>query len=392
MTDPLKRQLWLLSTLRALRMFMISVPVIAIYWNSFGLTVLDIMILQVVFSVAWVFFELPSGYLADWFGNKPVIVIGCVMSALGFGVYYFAPSHIGFIVAEIILALSASLVSGARDSMLHDTLRAYGAHNQYTTHRSRLDQVAFSSEAVAALLAGIIVSQLSLPAVLLVQCLVLILSVPVSLSLAPYNETRQNVEPLTSIIRYCFIGNKRLFWFNIFTGTISASTLTMVWYTQLHWKSLGIPIEYFGLLWAGFMFVAIGGSRMTPHLERELPVQYLFAGILVGPVVLYMIMGSLSTTALSLSALWMFWLVRGVAMPVISHYVMQETSDSNRATVLSAQSLITRMIFSITAPCLGWVADGYSFGTAFILSGLTFGIVGAVGYWRWYQLHQLKRG
>lgn len=388
MTSTLKKQIGLLGLLRALRMFMISVPVIAIYWNSFGLTVVDIMILQVVFSVAWVLFELPSGYLADWFGNKPVIVTSCIISALGFAVYYFAPGYVGFIAAELLLALSASLVSGARDAILHDTLQAHNSHSRYTKCHSQLNQVGFLSEAVAALLAGIVLSQLSLSAVLLVQCLVLILSVPVSMLLVPYNETRAQVEPLAEIIRYCFVGNKRLFWFNVFTGAVSASTLTMVWYNQLHWQSLGIPIEYFGMLWAAFMVVAIVGSQIAPYLERTLTTPKLFAMILIGPIVLYLAVSLLSTSVWSLAVLWMFWLVRGIAMPVISHYVQQDCSDTNRATVLSAQALMTRVIFSIFAPGLGWAADSYSFGTAFLLSGLMFGFIACIGYWKWIRLYQ----
>lgn len=389
MANTLNKQLWLLGLLRAIRMFMISVPVIAIYWNSFGLTVVDIMILQVVFSVAWVLLELPSGYLADWFGNKPVIVAGCVMSVLGFGVYYFAPGYVGFVIAELLLALSASLVSGARDAMVHDTLRAYDSHSQYTKYHSRMDQAGFLSEAIAALLAGVVVSQLSLSAVLLVQCLVLMLSVPVSMLLVPYNKTKLQVEPLTDIIRYCFIGNKRLFWFNVFTGAVSASTLTMVWFNQLHWQSLGIPIEYFGILWAGLMVIAIAGSQLAPYLERNLQTHQLFALIVAGPIVLYLVVGGLSTTVWSFAVLWMFWLVRGIAMPVISHYVQQDCSDGNRATVLSAQALMTRVIFSVCAPSLGWAADSYSFGTAFFLSGLTFGFIACVGYWKWNRLYQI---
>lgn len=386
MNSALNKQLWLLGVLRFLRMFMISVPVIAVYWNSFGLTVVDIMILQVVFSVAWVLLELPSGYLADWLGNKTVIVAGCVMSVIGFGVYYFAPSYAGFVIAELFLALSASLVSGARDAILHDSLRAYGSHHQYTRYHGRLSQAGFFAEAVAALLSGIVVSQLSLSAVLLVQCLVLILSVPTSMMLMPYNETKLQVESLASIVRYCFVGNKRLFWFNVFTGAVSASTLTMVWFNQIHWQSLGIPVEYFGMLWAAFMVVAMVGSQVAPYLEHKIQKQQLFAAIMTGPIILYLIAGYLSTTVWSLAFLWMFWLVRGIAMPIVSHYVQQDCSDSNRATVLSMQSLMTRIIFSVCAPALGWLADNYSFSVAFFVSSLTFGSIACVGYWRWCKL------
>lgn len=63
---------------------MVVMPIIAIYWQDQGLTIQDIFLLQVIFSVAIVVLEVPSGYFADVFGRKSSLVLGVLTGTLGF--------------------------------------------------------------------------------------------------------------------------------------------------------------------------------------------------------------------------------------------------------------------------------------------------------------------
>jgi MFS family permease len=118
----MQKQVTLLLLIRILRMFMITMPVIVLYWQSHGLGMKDIFILQVVFSIAVVVFEVPTGYFADTYGHRTSILIGCIAGTLGFFFYWGIPSYLGFIAAELTLALGTSFMSGARDALLFDTL------------------------------------------------------------------------------------------------------------------------------------------------------------------------------------------------------------------------------------------------------------------------------
>lgn len=59
-----------LLLLRAIHMGILIMPVIVVLWRSVGLSLADIFILQVVFSVTMFVLEVPSGYLADWLGRR----------------------------------------------------------------------------------------------------------------------------------------------------------------------------------------------------------------------------------------------------------------------------------------------------------------------------------
>ena len=381
--NTLQKQLWLLGLMRVVRMFMITMPIIVIYWQSHGLTVKDIFVLQVIFSIALVVLEIPSGYLADRLGNKNVIVFGSVTGILGYFLYWLIPSYAGFVAAELMLALSVSLMSGSRDALLHDTLSAHSVESDYTKYHGRFNAWGQVSEASAAILAGLIASSVSLSAVLAIQTLVLTLTVPIAFCLHSYQGNNRESDSLATIVRYCFVGNPRLLWLNLMTGAVGAATLTMVWFVQPHWKSLGVDLLYFGFFWAGLNFVVALGSVLAARIQRLIRFRVLFGLIAVAPLLLYAGMALLANSMVAVVFVSLFWLLRGIVMPIISDYVQREATQRNRATVLSANSLMIRLVFSVTSPFVGWVTDVYSFQMAFAASAIVFGFIAVLAFTNW---------
>jgi predicted MFS family arabinose efflux permease len=65
--------------------------------------------------------------------------------------------------------------------------------------------------------------------------------------------------------------------------------------------------------------------------------------------------------ALAVLSLLLFYMVRGVASPVLKNYINNATTSSDRATVLSLRSLVIRIMFVIVGPLCGWLIDNYSY-------------------------------
>jgi uncharacterized membrane protein len=76
-----------------------------------------------------------------------------------------------------------------------------------------------------------------------------------------------------------------------------------------------------------------------------------------------------------LVVLYLFYLVRGYATPVLKDYINRITDSSIRATVLSVRNFIIRLLFALTGPLLGWVKDVYSLPQALLLAGFIFLII-----------------
>ncbi len=93
-------------------------PIVVPFYESNGLSMKDIMILQAVYSIAIVVLEMPSGYLADVIGRRKTLIIGAVFGIFGFATYSFSYGFLGFLIAEIILGIGQSCISGADSAML----------------------------------------------------------------------------------------------------------------------------------------------------------------------------------------------------------------------------------------------------------------------------------
>ena len=76
-----------------------------------------------------------------------------------------------------------------------------------------------------------------------------------------------------------------------------------------------------------------------------------------------------------LIVLYLFYLVRGYATPVLKDYINRITASHIRATVLSVRNFIIRFFFALVGPFLGWVKDMYTLPQALMLAGIIFLII-----------------
>jgi hypothetical protein len=78
----------------------------------------------------------------------------------------------------------------------------------------------------------------------------------------------------------------------------------------------------------------------------------------------------------AIAFLFIFYFVRGLAGLVIKDYVNKIIESEKRATILSVKSMLTRLMFSVIGPFIGWINDVYSLSIALYSSGFIFLILG----------------
>lgn len=360
---------------------MVVMPIIALYFQESGLLIRDIFILQVIFSIAIVVLEIPSGYFADVFGRKGSLILGVIVGTAGFLMYYLALGFWGFAVAEILLAISTAFLSGADSAFLYDTLQQYGAVDQHTLHQGQIISATRISEAVASIVGGFLAVIIALRSIFLVEFFVMALAIPIVFSIKepiipPSTEKRKNI---LQILSFALRENKKLLYLNIFSGVISTVTLVMVWFAQPYWEKLDVPLFYFGIMWAGLNILVAVGAFFAHRLEKFFSFRALFGFIAILPIILYGLL-ALGIKYLALVIIPLFWVLRGVFQPISLDYINRETDSSTRATIVSISQLFGRAIFSVLSPFLGWMADVWSLEVAFAASAAVFGILSVLSF------------
>ena len=117
---------------------MLIMPVVALFYHDNGLDSFDIYLLQAVYSLSVAILEVPSGYMADIIGRRTSLIIGGFLGTIGFGVLSLSSGFTGFLIAEIILGLGGSFISGSDSALLFDSLADMKRQNYYLRYEGRI--------------------------------------------------------------------------------------------------------------------------------------------------------------------------------------------------------------------------------------------------------------
>lgn len=356
---------------------MLFMPIVVPFYESNGLSMKDIMVLQAVYSIAIVVLEIPSGYLADVIGRKKTLIIGAVFGILGFTTYSFSFGFIGFLVAEIILGIGQSCISGADSAMLYDSLLDRGEEKQYTRFEGRITSLGNVAEAIAGILGGLLVG-ITIRAPYIAQTFVAFIALPAAITLVePTRKVpliKAGMMEIVHIARFALITDRPLRRNILFSAITGTATLTMAWFAQPFFEYTRIDIAWFGILWTTLNLTVAITSYTAHRLEKLLGQKWSILLIALLIPLGYLALSSFHLP-IGLIVLYLFYLVRGYATPVLKDYINRITASHIRATVLSVRNFIIRLLFALIGPLLGWVKDIYSLPQALTLAGIIFLII-----------------
>ncbi len=374
MNQSLQSNILKLYIIKIAKWFMLFMPIVVLFYKDNGLEMRHIFILQAIYSIAIVALEIPSGYIADVLGRKITLVLGTILGFFGFLTYSFSYGFVGFLIAEVILGLGQSLISGADSALLYDSLLESGKKNKYIKYEGRMVSIGNFAEAIAGILGGLLAT-LSFRYPYYAQTIVALCGIPAALLLVEPVRHKKLVKmkftDILKIVKYSLHDNYELKWNIIFSSVIGASTLTMAWFVQPYFELVLLPVSLFGVLWT-ILNLTVGFSAMIAHkVEMKLKQIKIMIWITVLIPVGYIIVSRINALW-GISVLFIFYFVRGIATPVLKDYINRLCDSDIRATVLSVRNFVIRIIFAIIGPFVGWYTDKFSLQSALSLSGIIF--------------------
>lgn len=348
-------------------------PVVVLFYHDNGLSMSQIFLLKSVYSIAMVATELPSGYLADVWGCRRTILMGAILGTLGILIYSLSHDFTSFMVAEVILGIGFSCVSGADSALLYDSLKAENREHEYIRFEGRITSAGNFAEAMAGVAGGLLAT-ISLRTPYFFQIGIAAIGIPAAFLL---KEPRHVLEKahltfkdiLTVLkINYQQKEIRSAILISSFTG---AATLTYAWFVQPYFEKAGVPVSAFGILWTMINLSAGMVSMYSYRIERWLGRKYSLLAIVI-LLSAGFIFTSLAVSLAGIAIIFAFYLVRGLATPVLKDYINQYTDSKVRATILSVRNFEIRIIFAVIGPALGYLTDHFSLQTALMTAGITY--------------------
>lgn len=369
----LQQNVWKLYVLKASKWAMLYMPISVLFYEDNGLTGFEIMFIQGVYSLTMAIFEIPSGYFSDRLGRKTTLIIGSILWALGFVFYSVSSSFYGFIGAEILLGFGASFISGTDTAMLYDTLIDLKREKDFLKFEGRTLSVGNFAEGAAGIIGVLIAQYFVLRGAYIGQMAIALIGIPICLSLVePHIHKKKKPLQFIEVIHIfkdTLFKNSALAWNILFSSVIGMSTLTMAWFALFYFNHLGLSMLAIAGMWL-LLNSSVGViSWIVPSIQKKLGRTGSIFVIGFGIPIIFIFLGLISAYWILL-LLILFYMIRGIATPVLREYINILCDSDIRATVLSIRSFVIRILFFIISPLMGYIKDVYSIQEALVAMGI----------------------
>ena len=318
------------------------------------LSAAEAILLYAVYDVTMTILEVPSGYFSDKIGRRITLVLSAALAAFGAGLQFFGGDFLIFALGNMLLGASGAFLSGTNSALLYESLAAEGREEEVEDQELRAFRFTFAGLAISALIGGLM-ALVDFRVAYAVTTLSFVIALVIALRFVNPPSRRQE-------------GNQ--------VGDLQA-LMTEIRKPALLWL-FGFAILTYGYSHLPFIFgqpfildvltplgLAAEAPLVAGGVVTTMMVLSLLASLAVGPVRRNLGVGTILVAAFALQVaisaamavsgsvlVIAILLLRMVPNAFISALTMARVQilvgDQMRATYVSIQSLVSRLVFSAT--------------------------------------------
>jgi len=354
----------------------VSWYVIALYWDALGFTSEEIGLIGGIGSAVGVVSLLVSGFLADIFGRKKLLLLGLAGNAMGAALFLSAPNLVVFIIAESLVSLGWSLTqpsvmalmaSKASPTKLKFFFGMQGFSNQIAITLASATGIFFP---------GFLRDHydIELTSGYWLVVLVAVISTTVSmLYIFRVSETKKTGERL--MLRFDKTVRARLFMYSVQNALIGIGAgFVIPWLPLVFQEGMGASsLELTAMVTAANVAIAISWFIIPKFAEARGSV-LLIASCQIASVAFLL---AIPYSAFSLLLVGVLFTGRSVLMlvptPVLNAYVMNIVTEEIRASFYAISQLAWTIAYSAAFAVSGYVwANDYSKPEPFIYCSVMY--------------------
>jgi predicted MFS family arabinose efflux permease len=348
----MERNLALYPAYQAARNLMFWQPIFFLYFASF-LPLSQVLVLEAVYYAAVVVFEVPSGYLSDRWGRRPMLVTAMIATTAAYLLFAWTSAWETFVVAQVLLAAGMAFNSGTDSALLYDSLAQSGKAHEFGAREGRAQGWGFAAMALAASADGVLAG-IDLRVAYVGSAAGAVVALGLALGFEEPHIEDAAASPLRQlghVLRQ--LGTPTLTW--LFALAVSAFVFNHVPYEFFqpylgfllagHTESFAWTPLAAGATQATAMLLSVFASRRAADAGRVLGP----APVLLGAMVLQglVIAGMALVIHPAIVVLIVFRSVPGALIgPVLGSVIHPRLPAGIRATYLSVQSLAARLAFA----------------------------------------------
>lgn len=322
-----------------------------------GLSYGEVGAVGAVFMGTWVLAEIPTGYLGDRFGRRPILVASSALNAVVMFALAVSETFVAFAVATFGWAVAYSLRSGAGSAWLYELLGERLDEGEYARVRGNGLAVMLAVTAVASLVGGYLArANWTLP--YFVNGVWFAVGIGVLWTLpSPEDEADVDVVPpraAANAVR-TVVTRPPLRSFVLYFAAFFAFFEMVDLYIQPVAVAVGVSRTGLGLLYAGFYVVAAAMSFQAGWIRKRVGIRRWF---LTAPfVVAAVFVGVAVLPVVAIPAFFVVKVANRTSTPLMQQYVNDNLGGEGRATGVSAVTMVGGLAAVASRITAGAVAD-----------------------------------
>ena len=356
------------------------IPILSVYFLTLPDTRANqIGIYMGIGYVAAMILQMPSGYIADHYGQKSALIISKLLLVLSTFFYLIADGFIVFTLGGICMSLALSAFSsGTSASFLKWALEKLGRWDEYKKVSSKISGN-ISLLSIVFILALPSLTQIDMRAPLVFAGILDIVWLIVAFTIVPIHSKIEKHEKKSLPLLIRELRGTGFFPHAIFVAIISGFLFADNAYRSPYLVSLGYPLIYLGLVMASSRLVWWYVGRSVHIIERYIsfqklvileifvfPLYYITTGYIDNPWIVWVLF--------SLVIGWFWW-----RSEIYTDHLIERISDKKyRATALSLKSQIQNIFeMSVSFGIAGVMGISYQLGFQ-VLGIVMFVLLGGV--------------
>ena len=380
----LKRNFKIMYWIQALTQMRVINVVATLFMISRGLTLSQIYLTAVVYSIVAILTELPSSYLADKWNRKGLITISIAFGAFYWFFNIFAYGFVPFLIAIGLFSLSYSLMSGTDEALMYDSARELGEEKNSLKMLGRFYASGIFFKIFTPILAVLIASKLNNSQFIIILIIDLVANL-VALFLADFLVEASHSQRNEKINKGVMIDTINLFKNSPILLTVTLNRTLIFLASFSIWR---INSGYFFALGAPLFIIGIASSVFQASaFFLNLKTHSWFKNVKSGVVITYInlicgiFLGLFFINEITYKN-WIFGLIlfdgvlitEAIRSPFFSDLINKTSKSYNRATTISGSSLVTELIKLPLLLVFSWIiilGHSYLFGVAALMAIVT---------------------
>lgn len=325
-----------------------------LYFQS-RLSAAEAILLYAIYDVATTVLEVPSGYMSDRIGRRFTLVTAGIAGLCGVILLAMGDSFAAFAAAQVLIGAGTAFASGTDSALLYESLVAEDRADETERQELRAWRFSFSALAISAVSGGalsllspvlpFIASGVALAVMLLIS---IRLSEPPSTDLAlpqggEFARLRRLGTAFTDpVLRWLFVLSVLMYGYSHIPFVFGQP------FIQEALAGAGLAPEaplVSGIVSTTMMVLSVGTSLLAPGLRTRIGL----AGILClafGMQIMLIAAMAISSSLPVIALLFLRMVPDSLSRPFIQARIQPMLRNESRATFLSLQSFVGRLLFA----------------------------------------------